>query len=208
MNLRPKEVVIGIVVAGAFLLVGEQNRSISGEPHPHSVTRTALRRQLHLPIPDFSLTDQTGKPCKFQTLRGKVVLVAFVYTTCPDVCPLMTASMRLVQEKLPDRQRGAVFFLSITTDPEVDSPQVLKAYGERYGIDFSNWLFLTAELQTLAPVWKAFGVGVQRKARGLVDHTPLTALIDAKGTMRFAYTGGSPDHKMILRDIDFLLGSH
>jgi cytochrome oxidase Cu insertion factor (SCO1/SenC/PrrC family) len=49
---------------------------------------------------------------------------------------------------------------------------------------------------------------VQRKARGLVDHTPLTALIDAKGTMRFAYTGGSPDHKMILRDIDFLLGSH
>ncbi|MBI2351850.1 MAG: SCO family protein [Deltaproteobacteria bacterium] len=206
MNLRPKEVVIGIVVAGAFLF-GEQNRAISGEPHPHSVTRTASRRQLHLPIPDFSLTDQTGKPFKFQTLRGKLVPVAFVYTTCPDVCPLMTASMRLVQEKLPDRQRHSVFLLSITTDPEVDSPRVLKAYGERYGIDFSNWLFLTAELQTLAPVWKAFGVGVQRKARGLVDHTPLTALIDAKGNMRFAYIGGSPDHKMILRDIDFLLGS-
>ena len=207
MNLRPKELVIGIVVAGIFLF-GEQNRAISGEPHPHSITKPASRRQLHLPIPDFSLTDQTGKPCKFQTLRGKVVLLAFVYTTCPDVCPLMTASMRLVQEKLPDRQRNSVFLLSITTDPEVDSPQVLKAYGERYGIDFSNWFFLTAELQTLAPVWKAFGVGVQRKARGLVDHTPLTALIDAKGTMRFAYIGGSPDHKMILRDIDFLLGSH
>ena len=207
MNLRAKKLVIGIVVAGAFLF-GEQNRSISGEPHPHSITKPASRRQLHLPIPDFSLTDQTGKPFKFQTLRGKVVLVAFVYTTCPDVCPLMTASMRLVQEKLPDRQRSSVFLLSITTDPEVDSPQVLKGYGERYGIDFSNWLFLTAELQTLAHVWKAFGVGVQRKARGLVDHTPLIALIDAKGTMRFGYVGSSPDHKMILRDIDFLLGSH
>ena len=207
MNLRAKEVVVGIVVAGAFLC-GEQNRAISGEPHLHSITKPASRRQLHLPIPDFSLTDQTGKPFKFQTLRGKVVLVAFVYTTCPDVCPLMTASMRLVQEKLRDRERGAVFLLSITTDPEVDSPQVLKAYGERYGIDFYNWLFLTAELQTLAPVWKAFGVGVQRKARGLVDHTPLIALIDAKGVMRFGYVGGSPDHKMILRDIDFLLGSH
>ena len=89
----------------------------------------------------------------------------------------------------------------------MDSPKILKGYGERYGIDFSNWLLLTAELQTLAPVWKAFGVGVKRKARGLVDHTPLIALIDGKGVMRFGYVGSSPDHKVILRDIDLLLGS-
>ena len=138
-------------------------------------------------------------------MRGKVVLVAFVYTTCPDVCPLITASMQSVQRSLNGRERESVRFLSITTDPEIDSPDILKSYAGRYEVDLSNWSFLTGDLKTLQPVWKAFGVKVERKARGLVNHTALTALIDTKGVMRFAYFGASPDPKKVLQDIRALL---
>ena len=187
-------------------LLGVPRQAMSRDPTSAPVGKEALRREVRLPIPDFSLTDQEGRLFKFQSLRGKVVLVSFIYTTCPDVCPLITTSMRLVQEGLMPSGRRPVFFLSITTDPEVDTPEVLKSYAARYKIDFSNWSFITGDLQSLIPVWKVFGVKVERKARGLINHTSLTGLIDKKGVMRFAYYGASPDHKIVLQDMRGLLG--
>ncbi len=136
------------------------------------------------------------------------MVLTFVYTTCPDLCPLITSSLQRVQRGLRATERNSVFLLSITTDPEIDSPEVLKSYAERYRIDFSNWSFLTGEEKELSTVWKAFGVRVQRKARGLVDHVTLTALVDKKGVMRFAYHGTSPDPKVVLRDLRALLNSN
>lgn len=204
INEGVMRVVVVILLAAAFVL-GTENRASSHDPSSPSVAKKAPRRQVHLPIEDFSLTDQTGKPFRFRALRGKVVVLSFIYTTCPDVCPLITSSMRLVQKNLRKTERDSAFFLSITIDPEVDSAQVLRAYAKRYKVDFSNWSFLTGDMEALVPIWKSFGVKVERKARGLVDHTSLTALIDGKGIMRFAYHGTSPDHKIILRDIHSLL---
>lgn len=200
---------IGWVLAIGLAAVLAPDQQVFGRDHQSSpLAKGAPRRQIQHPIQDFSLADQEGKPFRFQSSRGKVVLVSFIYTTCPDVCPLITASMRLVQEGLKPSERQSVQFLSITTDPEVDTPQVLKSYAERYKVDFSNWSFVTGDLKSLEAVWKAFGVKVQRKARGLVNHTALTALIDKKGVMRFAYDGAAPDHKMILQDTRRLLASN
>lgn len=172
---------------------------------PTTLAKGAQRRQLRVPIPDFTLTDHTGKPFHSKALRGKVVLLGFIYTSCPDVCPLITSSMRTVQRSLNGREGESVHFLSITTDPEIDSPEILKSYGQRYEVDFSNWDFLTGDPKALQPVWKAFGVKVAREARGLVNHTALTALIGARGMMRFAYFGTSPDPKKVLQDMRALL---
>ncbi len=101
--------------------------------------------------------------------------------------------------------RKQVHLLTVTTDPEIDAPKVLSAYGKRYGADFDNWSFLTGEVSALRKVWQNFGVGVKRKGRGLVDHTPLTAIVDQKRLMRFAYVGPSPDSKAVLRDVRALL---
>lgn len=196
-------------VAGIFFaasLVAAVSRQAFGhDTSPSLLSGGAPRRQVHLPVKDFSLTDQAGKPFRFQSLKGKVVLVSFIYTTCPDVCPLITSSMRLVQQGLSPGERESAFFLSITTDPEVDTPEVLRSYAERYKIDFSRWSLVTGDLQSLIPVWKVFGVRVERKARGLIHHTSLTGLIDKKGVMRFAYYGSSPDHKRVLQDMRALL---
>jgi protein SCO1/2 len=110
-----------------------------------------------------------------------------------------------VQSGLTPDERKKVFLLTITTDPEIDSPKVLASYGKRYGADSSNWSFLTGDQAALQKVWKNFGVGVKRQARGLVDHTPLTAVVDRHGKMRVAYVGPAPDAKLVLRDVRGLL---
>ncbi|NIO10122.1 MAG: redoxin family protein, partial [Deltaproteobacteria bacterium] len=149
--------------------------------------------------------DQEGKRFRFKSLRGRVVLLSFVYTTCPDVCSLVTISMSSVQKGLSDQEREAVHMLSITTDPEVDTSAVLKSYAERHQVDLAHWSFLTGSIQQVALVWKAFGITVVKKARGLVSHTTLTALLDREGTVRFTYDGSAPDAKIILKDLQTLL---
>jgi protein SCO1 len=156
-------------------------------------------------IPDFTMTDQEGKPFQFAKLEGKVTLLSFVYTTCPDVCPLFTAKMAQIQRTMSEKQKDGYFLLSITTDPEVDSPKVLKAYGKRYNVDFNTWAFLTGTEQQLRPVWSSFGVSVVQRARGLVAHTTLTTLVDRKGRQRFNYYGDHWQENQVLRDISTLL---
>ena len=193
---------------GSFLLLCcglailcDRSYALSHESKSKLTITEAQRRVVRVDVRDFSLLDQNGRSFQFHSLKGKVVLVAFAYTTCPDICPLITAAMRTVQRDLNWSDRGSVHFLTITTDPEVDSPKVLRSYAERYEADLTNWSFLTSEEGVLKAVWKSFGVRVQRKARGLIDHTPLTALVDQKGVMRIGYYGTAPDPKLMLRDI-------
>jgi protein SCO1 len=163
------------------------------------------RREAHIRINDFFAVDQTGRNFEFNSLSGKTLLVTFVYTSCPDVCPLITAAARQVQIRLSSAERSHVRLLTITTDPETDVPKILLSYAARYDADFANWLFLTGDTADLKKIWKNFGVGVKRKARGLIDHTPLTAIVDKKGIMRVAYIGPSPDPKQMLTDLRRLL---
>ena len=167
--------------------------------------KTVQRREVHIPIDDFTLVDQNAREFKFSQLAGRVVVVAFAYTTCPDVCPLLTAALRQVQSGLTLEERKRVFLLTITTDPEIDSPKVLAGYAKRYGADLATWSFLAGDPAALQKVWKNFGVGVKRKARGLVDHTPLTAVVDRQGRLRLAYVGPAPDPKVVLKDVRALL---
>ena len=159
------------------------------------------RREVQIPIKDFTLVDQNSREFKFSQLASRVVVVAFAYTTCPDVCPLITAALRQVQSGLTAEERRKVFLLTITTDPEIDSPKILADYSKRYGAELATWSFLTGDPTALQKVWKNFGVGVKRKGRGLVDHTPLTAVIDRQGKMRVAYVGPAPEAKAVLLDV-------
>ena len=185
----------------ALLILGLHAVSTGAVQHDAQHGNPAQRSEVRIPIGQFSLTDQSGRRFEMASIKGKIVLVDFAYTTCPDVCPLMTAALRIVQTNLSATEGRTVYLLTITTDPEIDTPKVLAAYAKRYHVDLTNWAFLTGDPSSLAEVWKRFGVRVVRRARGLVDHTPLTAVIDQSGDMRFAYHGAAPDPKIILRDI-------
>ena len=164
-----------------------------------------LRTQVAVEAPDFVLTDQDGRRFALRDLRGKAVLVSFIYTSCPDVCPVMFHAVTEVQQRVQAERHGDVVSVFVTTDPEIDSPQVLKAFAQRRSADFSATYLLTGSPDALRALWSAFDVKVTRRSRGLVDHTPLTVLIDTRGMARYRYLGGFPDTKIIAADVRNML---
>ncbi len=150
-----------------------------------------LKRQaIYRTAPRFALITQEGEQLTLRDLGGKVVLVNFVYTSCPDVCPLATAKFHPLQHLLRARGlQGQVSLLSITTDPAIDTPSVLKAYGLRSGADFSFWTFLTGAPEQVTRVWESFGVVAVARERGDIDHTSMAFLLDRTGRLCLIYLG-------------------
>jgi protein SCO1/2 len=116
------------------------------------------------PAPSFALTDQLGRPLSDADLRGKVVVADFIYTTCTDICPALTAQMAALRTRLADEGLlgDDVVLLSISVDPARDTPAVLKAYSEPFAADAANWYFLTGDEAAIrAVVVDGFMLGVE-----------------------------------------------
>lgn len=154
------------------------------------------------PAPTFNLIDQTGRPLASSHLSGKVVIANFVFTTCTDICPLLTATMSQVRDQL----RGAqllgekVVIVSFTVDPENDTPDALRVYGERFGAVPTEWRFLTGERPAIDEILiGGFKVGrpppVARTvgAAPEIIHTNRVALIDTKWQVRALLNGEAVD---------------
>jgi protein SCO1 len=175
-------------------------------PHQPRGRPPVERQAIYRDAPRFTLITQEGERLGIAELRGRVVLVNFIYTTCPDVCPLATAKFRRMQELL--RTRGLqrqVALVSITTDPLVDTPSVLKAYGMRHGADFSSWAFLTGPMDVVRRAWESFGVVAVVRAPGDIDHPSMTVLLDRAGRFRLIYLGHGWREEDVAADIARLL---
>jgi protein SCO1 len=162
------------------------------------------RRLVKSPVANFKLIDQNGNSFRFNDKRGNLVLATFIFTACPDVCPLFTARFAAIQRALDEKRFKDYWLLSITTDPERDSAATLKEYASRFGADLKHWAFLTGSRAELAKVWQAFGVNVTRTEAGQVFHTALTTLIDRQGTRRVNYYGDKWLDQEVLKDIQWL----
>ncbi|MFN8632800.1 MAG: SCO family protein [Chloroflexota bacterium] len=162
------------------------------------------------PAPDWSLTDQTGRPFTSAHLAGKVVLADFVFTTCTDICPLLTATMAQVRDQLKQAKLlgDKAVIVSFTVDPEHDTPDALLSYGERFGATPAEWRFLTGDRQAIDDVLiGGFKVGrpppMARTpgAEPEIVHTNRFALIDAKGQVRAMYNGDGLDIPAVVEEI-------
>jgi protein SCO1/2 len=158
------------------------------------------------PAPGFTLTAQDERRLSLSDLRGKVVVLTFIYTTCTDTCPLLTAKLASLQSGLgPDFGRR-VFFVSVTVDPERDTPARLKSYGAAHGAKFEGWAFVTGAESEIREVARRYGVYYKKTPRGDVDHTFLTSVIDPRGVLRVQYMGTRFDPAELLGDVRALLG--
>jgi protein SCO1/2 len=155
--------------------------------------------------PDFALTSQDGGEVTLGSLRGKVVAVTFIYTWCPDVCPMLTDKMARVQDELGADFGTKVAFVSITVDPERDTPEVLKGYAEAFHADLAGWSFLTGTEAAILDVAQRYGLAVAKAADGGVDHTLLTTLVDRRGAMRVQYLGYRFDEEEFRHDLQSLV---
>jgi len=158
------------------------------------------------PAPELSLTTQDGQRLSLKELRGKVVAVTFIYASCTDTCPLLTAKMAGLQAALGADFGPKVFFLSITVDPERDTPAVLQRYAQAHGVNLAGWAFLTGTPAEIRQVARRYGIYYKKTSRGDVDHTFLTSLVDQSGTLRVQYLGVRFDPDELLRDLQALLG--
>jgi protein SCO1/2 len=155
--------------------------------------------------PALTLTTQDGAPLSLGDLRGKVVLLTFIYTSCTDTCPLLTGKMAGIQEKLGPDFGSRVQFLSITVDPERDTPDVLREYGQRFRADPAGWAFLTGAPDEIASVTGSYGVFVRKHPTGDISHSFLTSLVDRAGTLRVQYIGTRFDPDELLTDLRALV---
>ena len=157
------------------------------------------------PAPELSLTTQDGQRLSLTELRGKVVAVTFIYASCTDTCPLLTAKMAGLQAALGAAFGPKVFFVSITVDPERDTPAVLQRYAQAHGANPAGWAFLTGTPAEIRQVARRYGIYYRKTARGDVDHTFLTSLVDQSGTLRVQYLGVRFDPDELLRDLQDLV---
>ena len=106
------------------------------------------------PATPFELTDQFGQTARLSDYEGKVVLLTFLYTNCPDICPVVTSQLRDAHEMLGS-VADEVVFVAISVDPERDSVEAARAFSESWEMT-DNWVFLVGDEEELSPIWKAY----------------------------------------------------
>ena len=136
-------------------------------------------------IPDFSFTSSKGQTISKKQMKGKVFIVKFFFTSCPSICPKMINNAILLQNKFYSNPNFEI--LSITIDPETDSPEVLEKYAQKKGISTEKWHFLTGEMDKIydfANNGFRLYAAKNEKAEGGFEHSGLFALVDKKGHIR------------------------
>lgn len=169
----------------------------------------ASRLAVIRPAPDFTLTDQSGKTVRMADLKGKVLLVSFVFTTCTNSCPATTLRMSLVEQELKKRgllKDDRVRLLSITLDPERDRPEVLRDYMRLYEADSADWSFLTGPPEQVNKTVAAWGMWAKLMPGGQLDHPSRIFLVDRGGRIREVYNLAFLRPRWVVEDIALLLG--
>jgi protein SCO1/2 len=156
------------------------------------------------PAPPIALHDADGTPVTLAAQRGRYVLVTFIYTHCPDVCPLITQNLNAALRTIGPSARKQVRVLAVSVDPVGDTPKAVKAYAREKHL-FPQFEYLVGTRTELHRVWKAWKVLAVEAKPDLVDHVAYTALIDTKGNERVLYDS-SVHATQVVHDLRVLMG--
>lgn len=160
---------------------------------------------------NYSLIDQNNNPVSFPKIaEGKIAVIGYIFTNCPDICPLTTNNMRLIQEKLKKEKINDIQFISISFDPLQDKPETLKKFAEVRNLDLSNWIFLTGEKKIIDSLMNRVKIlAVKSDSTVFNDgrkifyyvHTDRIQLMDKENRILKNYKGSSINIDEIIDDI-------
>jgi len=133
-------------------------------------------------VGEFKFIDQSRKPVSHNDLLGKVWIANFIFTRCAGPCPIMTHSMRKLQDELPPE----VDFISISVDPDYDTPEILQEYASKYKADLSRWRFLTGDKKAIYSLARNFKLTTVKSAESEEQfiHSTRYIIIDKRGQAR------------------------
>ena len=180
--------VVSVLLPFAAVAQHEHHQHPAAEPPPAAAPEAG--EKVALTVPDVALIDQDGKPVRFYSdlVRGKVVMINFVFTTCTTICPPMGATFGKVQELLGERAGRDVHLISVSVDPATDTPERMKAWGKKFGAG-PGWTLVTGARDTVVQLLKALG----SYTPNLNDHTPLVLVgNDPAGGWTRAYGLAAP----------------
>ena len=162
---------------------------------------------------EYEVTDQFGESVHFpQSFEGKVMLVGYVYTHCPDICPMITYNMRDIQREIENQEE--FMLVSVSFDPDRDTPEVLYEYAESYRLNQDNWRLLTGERSEIESMLEKLKISTVKTPTRFtddntpiyfIDHTDKITLIDKYGQIRRTYQGSELNFDEVVNDIRVLL---
>jgi protein SCO1/2 len=185
------------------LVVTEEGKPESNSLAPSGPIPSPLGQE----VPDFSLVNQDGKRIHFRQYHGKALLLTFIYTRCPlpDYCPLMSRNFEQIAEQIRSDSRlaASTHLLSISIDPEFDTPAVLRAYARNYAgtlRSFDQWEFATGTPEQVRKVAEFFGLRYWTD-RGQIVHALVTVLIGPGGQVTQVYRGNDWQPAHVVSDL-------
>jgi protein SCO1 len=196
-----------VMVAGVAAVV-----AIGGQSSEHAKREQALAQHFEAAAvldppkqaPPLALHNYLGQTVNIDSYRGKVVLVTFLYTTCPDICPLITSDLRVALNEMGPAKAAKVQIIAVSVDPRVDTPKAVAAFLARHEMT-GRMQYLIGTPKELGRVWEAWGVGSQQDLEQpqFVNHTGIVYGITASGKRLTAY---DPEFKPseIVHDVPLL----
>jgi protein SCO1/2 len=180
-----------VVIAGgvaALLIGGSSRQRASGATAAHGEFRAQGVFSPATPAPPLQLRNYLGRPVNIDSYRGRAVLVTFLYTHCPDVCPLITASLHSTLELMSSAKSSRVQIIAVSVDPRGDTPRAVAAFLARHHMT-GRMQYLIGSARELGPVWQAWGVGSERDAQQpqFINHSGLIYGISASGRRTTIY---------------------
>lgn len=182
----------------------------------HLVKEMALQRRSApdplLIVPNWRLIDHHGQPFGQADLKGKVVIANFFFSSCPSICPKLTEAMKEVYQRVQDNS-SSIEFISITVDPETDTPEVLTNYMNKYGINHPNWRCLTGTKKDIYDVVvnkMKVHMGEKEAVPGSptsydIPHLAHLALFDQQGALRGLFKTETIELAALVRAAKFLV---
>jgi protein SCO1/2 len=169
----------------------DEVRRLGVAPEPRPATSNATPEQSGMLLPDCALVDQHGQAFHLADFKGHALAITFIFTRCPlpNFCPLMNQHFSEVQRALKDERGSSGWhLLSVTFDPEYDTPERLAKYAEPYEPDPALWTFASGELAEIRHLGNAFGLAVSDQG-GPFEHNLRTIVVDATGRVQKVFAG-------------------
>lgn len=183
-------------------VTGQLDAAVKALAQDTAIRGKEVYREVGEAAPEFTLLDQEGRPVVMSRFRGRKVMLNFIFTRCPiaTMCPASTQRMSDLQQAAKAAGVTGLEFVSITLDPEYDTPGVLKEYAEVRGLDTSNWSFLTGPDAAVRHLLAQLGV-IREFTGNTINHTLATLLINEQGRIIHRVDGSRWDNQEFLPKI-------
>jgi protein SCO1 len=201
--------VILVIAGGSALLLSHTSRNsqpLAGNTHlAKSVSFDGNELSPPKQAPGLSLRNYLGERVNIDSFRGKAVLVTFLYTHCPDVCPLITANLRVAQNLMGAKTAAKAQIIAVSVDPRGDTPETVGAFLKVHGMT-GRMKYLIGSAHELGKVWQAWGVGSERDAQqpDVVNHSALVYGVDASGQLKTVYISSDWKPSEVAHDVPLL----